>query len=119
MTFSKRTYRTGILLAALTYAPLAIAQTAIPQTAADHLALAQSYHAKAITYRKEAADHRAMADEYKKSAAGPTKSGGENPWAKKMEAHCRAIMTDAEKMANDADRAAEYHKLRAKEMQGR
>ena len=95
------------------------AQVKVPETAADHLALAKTYQQKAAAYHKEAADHRAMADEYKKGVPGATKSGGENPWAKKMEAHCRAIATDADKLATDAEKAAEFHTMRAKELQGR
>jgi hypothetical protein len=91
----------------------------VPQTAADHLALAKSYQEKAVAYKKEVAEHKAMADAYKKSAAPGTKSTGENPWAKKMEEHCRAIAADAEKLAADAEKAAEYHTLRAKELQGK
>lgn len=110
------------LLAILTalLAPLLVnAETKIPESAADHLALAKTYQEKAATYRKEAAEHRAMADAYKKTVPGPTKTGGENPWAKKMEMHCRAIATDADKLATDAQKAAEFHTLRAKELQGK
>ncbi|MCU1277156.1 MAG: hypothetical protein JWM53_702, partial [bacterium] len=55
-----------------------------------------------------AAEHKAMAEAYKKSVPGPTKGTGENPWAKKMEAHCRAIEKDAEKLATDAEKATEF-----------
>jgi hypothetical protein len=103
---------------ALLIPTIAGADTKTPQTAADHLALAKSYQDKATTYRKEAADHRTMAAAYKESVPGPTKGGGENPWAKKMEEHCLAIATDAEKLAIDADKATEFHTLRAKELQG-
>ena len=98
---------------------VAAADMKMPESAADHLALAKSYQEKATVYKKEAAEHRAMAEAYKKSVPGPTKSGGENPWAKKMEMHCRAIATDADKMASDAEKAAEFHTLRAKELQGK
>ena len=98
---------------------LASAETKMPESPADHLALAKTYQEKAAAYRKEAADHRAMADAYKKTVPGPTKTGGENPGAKKMEKHCRAIATDADKLATDAEQAAEYHTLRAKELQGK
>jgi hypothetical protein len=93
-------------------------ESKIPESAADHVALAKSYQEKAAAYRKEAADHRAMAEAYKKGVPGPTKEGRENPWAKKMETHCRAIATDAEKLAADAEKAAEYHTFRGKELQG-
>ena len=111
--------RLASLVAALLFSMAAHAETKVPETQAEHLTLAKSYQEKAATYRKEAAEHRAMADAYKKSVPGATKGGGENPWAKKMEAHCRAIATDAEKLATDADKAAEFHTLRAKELQGK
>lgn len=109
-----------VLLAALTVPAMARAQAEkIPETAADHLALAKRYQEKAAAYRKEAAEHKAMAEAYKKSVVPGTKATGENPWAKKMEAHCRAIAADAEKLAVDDDKAAEYHTLRARELQGK
>jgi hypothetical protein len=98
---------------------LAGADAKMPVSAADHLALAKSYQEKAAAYRKESAAHRTMADEYKKSVPGTAKGGAENPWAKKMEAHCREIASDADKLATDADKAAEYHTQRAKELQGK
>jgi hypothetical protein len=98
---------------------MARAEPPRPDTVADHMAQAQSYKQKASAYRKEAAEHRAMAEEYRKSVPGPTKGGIENPWAKKMEAHCYAIVADAEKLAADADKAADFHTLRAKELQGK
>lgn len=108
-----------VLLAACAMPAMARAEAKVPETAADHLALAKSYREKAASYRKEAAEHKAMAEAYKKSIAPATKSTGENPWAKKMEEHCRAIAADAEKLAADADKAAEYHTLRARELQGK
>ena len=118
--------RRGFRLARLLPAALTLllpfvvsAQAKVPESAADHLALAKTYQDKAAAYRKEAADHKAMAEAYKKSATPGSKGGGENPWAKKMDAHCKAIATDAEKLATDAEKAAEYHTLRAKELQGK
>lgn len=107
------------IVLALLLPMLASAEPKMPESAADHLALAKSYQEKAVAYRKEAAEHKAMAESYKKSVPGPSKGTGENPWAKKMEAHCRAIEKDAEKLATDAEKAAEFHTLRAKELQGK
>jgi hypothetical protein len=98
---------------------VAFAQVKVPVTAADHLALANSYQDKAAEYRKVVAEHKEMADAYKKSVPKTQKVAGENPWAKKMEEHCRAIAADAEKLAVDAEKAAEYHTFRAKELQGK
>ena len=117
----RRGPRTRLLPAALALLLpiIASAQAKVPETAADHLALAKTYQEKAAAYHKEAAEHKAMAEEYKKGVPGATKSGGENPWAKKMEAHCRAIAVDAEKLAKDDEKAAEFHTMRAKELQGK
>lgn len=89
----------------------------IPATVEDHLALAKTYQEKAAQYRKEADYHHQMFEAYKKSVASSPKSP--NPWVTKMQKHCQMLAKDAEKMAGDADRAAEYHTLRAKELQGK
>lgn len=36
-----------------------------------------------------------------------------------MQKHCQVLARDAEKSAANADKAAEYHTLRAKELQGK
>lgn len=91
----------------------------IPQTAAEHEALVKFYREHAAEYRKVAVDHKAMAEAYKKSSAPDPKGGGRNPWVVKMENHCQALARDAEKLAADADKAADYHVRRAKELQGK
>lgn len=90
----------------------------VPVTAEDHLALSKSYAEKAAAYRAEAEYHRKMAEAYKKSVATSPKAPP-NPWVVKMEKHCQAIARDAEKLASDAQKAADYHTLRAKELQGK
>lgn len=47
---------------------------------------------------------------------GP-KGGGDNPWAKNMAAHCKALSTEFEKVAADAQKMADYYTARAKELQ--
>jgi hypothetical protein len=106
------------LLLALAAPITAFADAKLPETVAEHQAMAKQYQDKAAEYRKEAAFHKEMADEYKKTIAPGGKSGP-NPWAVKMEKHCRAIIADAEKMAADADKMAEFHAMRAKELQGK
>lgn len=91
----------------------------VPETGADHLALAKTYQEKTATYRKEAAYHRQMAEAYKKSVPGPMRDGRANPWAKKMDKHCAMLAKDAEKLAVDSEKSAEYHTLRAKELEGK
>jgi hypothetical protein len=119
MTHLRRTMLGFVALIATLLTGAASAQVKLPQTPADHLALAKTYQDKATAYRKEAAEHRTMSEEYKKSVPGPDKSGRPNPFAKKMEDHCRAISTAADKLAADAEKMAEYHTMRAKELQGK
>ncbi len=88
----------------------------VPETAGDHLALAKSYEDKVAAWRKEAAYHREMAAAFKKSH--PDFKGIRNPDAVTMEKHCARIANDADKLATDAEDAAKYHRLRAKELQG-
>ena len=90
----------------------------VPQTAADHEALAKTYQDKAASYRKEAEWHKSMAAEYAKSHPD-AKAGAKNPWNAKMQKHCQQLAADAEKLAKDADKAADFHTLRAKETQGK
>jgi hypothetical protein len=92
----------------------------VPQTAADHEALAKQYKDQAAQFKKVADEHRAMADAYKKSFAAPAaKAGQKNPWVVKMEKHCGMLAKDADKLAADAEKAAEFHLMRAKEVEGK
>lgn len=90
----------------------------LPDTAADHLALAKSYDEKAKAQQKEADYHRDMAAAYKK-AHPDLKGGVRDPWTVKMERHCTAIVKDAEKLAQDEKVMADFHRLRARELQGK
>ena len=90
----------------------------VPQTTADHMALAKQYAEKATAYRAEAEHHRKMSAAYAKSVATSPKNPS-NPWAVKMQKHCMALVKDAEKLAADAQKAADYHTLRAKELEGK
>jgi len=89
-----------------------------PVTVQDHEALAKTYTEKAASYRKEAAFHREMFEAYKKQSASLPKTGP-NPWVVKMQKHCDALAKDAEKLASGAQKAAEYHTLRAAELKGK
>ena len=115
------------IVALFAFATLAVSATAaladgmkVPETAAEHEAMAKSYKDQAAQYKKVGDDHRAMAEAYKKSVAMPVdKTGKKNPWLVKMEKHCAMLAKDADKLAADATKAAEYHTLRAKELQGK
>ena len=89
----------------------------IPQTAEDHLALGRAYADKTAAYKEEAALHREMAAAYRKSHPD-LKGHGRNPWTAKMEKHCQGIARAADALAAQTQKAADYHTLRAKELQG-
>jgi hypothetical protein len=90
----------------------------LPQTAAEHQAMAKSYEEKVAAWHAEAAYHREMAATYKK-AHPDAKSGAKNQWAAEMEKHCMNIVKDVEKAAAEADELAKFHRLRAKELEGK
>jgi hypothetical protein len=96
------------------------ADSKVPDTTAEHFALAKQYQEKADSARKEAADHRKMAEDYKNSvAAAHDKQGQKNPWVVKMEKHCAGIAASAEKLAAEYQKSADFHTLRGKEAQGK
>lgn len=90
----------------------------VPQTAAEHLAMAETYKKKAADYRKDAESHREMLADYKKGVAISSK-GPENPWLKRMRVHCEGFINDAERLAKEADAFADYHTKRGQELQGK
>lgn len=112
-------------LACLAFAAFALAATAsraeeakVPTTVAEHEAMAKQYQEQATQFKKVADDHRAMAAAYA-AAHQPTNGPTPNAGAVKMKKHCEAIAKDADKLAADAVKAADYHTLRAKELQGK
>ena len=121
------TFRTKILTIAssLAFAAFALTATAsfadeakVPATAADHEALAKQYKEQAAQYKKVGDEHRDMAAAYAK-AHPDSKGGVKNQWNEKMKKHCEMLSKDADKLAADAEKAADYHTLRAKELQGK
>ena len=121
----KRATKIRTILASLVLAAFAFTANAafademkVPTTAAEHEALAKQYKEQAAQYKKVAADHKAMAEAYAK-AHPDTKGGAKNPFNEKMQKHCKALAADAEKLATDAEKAADFHTLRAKELQGK
>ena len=94
-------------------------QPKVPATPEDHFALAKTYQEKAAAYRKEAQEHRKMAAAFRKGPLNAQKPRGqENPRVKKMEQHCAAIATAADKLAVENQKAADFHTLRGKELKG-
>jgi len=119
------TNKIRMMVASLAFAAFALTATAsfaddvkVPTTAAEHEALAKQYKDQAAQYKKVADDHRAMAAAYA-SAHQPTNGPTANAGAVKMKKHCEAIAKDADKLASDTEKAADYHTMRAKELQGK
>ncbi len=115
-----------IILATIAFGAFALTATASyagepdqpATTAAGQQERAKAYKDKATDAKKVADEHRAMAAEYGK--AHPDMKGGmKNPWNEKMQKHCMAIARDADKLAADYQKAADYHEMRAKELEGK
>jgi hypothetical protein len=112
--------RIVLALAIFGASSIAIAAPTVPTTAEDHFALAKQYQEKAATYRKEANDHREMLEAARKNVTNAhERQGQKSPWLVKMEKHCTAIITAADKLASENEKAAEFHTLRGKELQGK
>lgn len=93
--------------------------TKAPLTVEEHLALVERYRRKAAEYRKEADEHRKMLAGYRRDAAVfPNKSGREFPWFTKLRQRCEGYIQRADALADEADRFAEFHRMRARELQG-
>jgi len=92
-----------------------------PETPKEHLALVDAYRKTAAAYLEDATTHRQMLETYKKRVATPVdaKTPRENPWIKKMRLHCEEYIRDAENLAASAEKFAEFHTMRAAELQGK
>ena len=122
------TNRIRIAVAAAVFATFAFAAGAsaadapkVPTTVAEHEALAKQYKDIVAQNKKIADEHRAMADAAKKSTLNSHAAahGQKDPNTEKMVKHCTAIVTAADKLAAEAQKSADYHELRAKELQGK
>lgn len=102
---------------ALTVAPSFADEVKVPQTAAEHEAKAKTYKDQAAQYRKLAEEHKQMAKAYAEKRPD-LKGVGKNPAAEKMSKHCLTLANDYEKLATDAEKMADFHAARAKELQG-
>ena len=103
-------------------APMSMADAPkMPTTVAEHEALAKQYMDIVAQNKKVAADHRAMAEAAKQStkASHAAAHGQKDPTAEKMVKHCTAIVAAADKLAAEAQKAADFHEMRAKELQGK
>ena len=104
-----------------------------PHSAEDHEAVAEEYMAKAADRRKEADLHRRMLAAYERLArdratqpAPPRKPGKTFPSEKRAKpskgrlaeyrAHCETYIHGAEVLADEAEKLAEFHRARAREL---
>jgi len=88
-----------------------------PEVASEHLALAASYESKAAAQNALIAEHTTMEQEYKERFFVNEKV---TPIEKirKMENHCDAIIDAAQKEKNELLEFAQWHRMRAAELQG-
>jgi hypothetical protein len=91
------------------------------QTPEALFARAASYREKAASYRAEAEMHRKMLAEYETKRVSPShKTTGtgrrKSPWIAKMRTHCNGYIEAAEEFAVEADRFAEFYRMRGEEM---
>jgi hypothetical protein len=117
----KRTTLGGFLLAlALTLAaPLAAATVDMPVTAADHQLAAKAYRDRAEAFRQDAKENRQRAQVYLRKENKPAQlTGQDEPQAAKIVNCLKSMASLADQMASEAEKAADYHTLRAKELQG-
>jgi len=95
-----------------------------PQTAEDHLAVAEEYVAKAVERKKDADLHRRMLVAYERLAADvarlPVRPGKRVRPPKdalsRYRTHCEGYIRGAKVMADEAERLAEFHRGRAAEL---
>jgi len=80
-------------------------------TPEEHLAKAEEYKEKAAAYRNEAAIHHRMLEEYLGQAK--TERSDQDPDRKKMRLHCEAYINQAEALATEAEKFADFHRVRA------
>jgi len=102
----------------VTASPALADEMKVPTTTAEHDAIAKQYRDQSTEYKKVADEHRQMAAAYAK-VHPDAKGGAKNPVNEKMQKHCMQLAKDADKLAADAEKAADYHTLRGKELQGK
>jgi hypothetical protein len=96
------------------------AQGKIPSTPEEHFTLAKKYQGQADAARRQAVEHREMAEAARQSAVNVhAKQGQKDPQVARMEKHCAALVQAADRLAQENQKAADFHVLRGKELQGK
>ena len=91
----------------------------VPQTPRDHLELAALYLKAAAENRQRGeALRKSWAVEIKRQTPFPNKSGIEFPWLTRLKRQAQEEITQADDAGAAAERAGEYHRLRARELEG-
>ena len=85
--------------------------------ASDHLALAASYEEKVAAQDALIAEHTQMKQDYKERFYVNDKVTPQDQFLK-MDAHCDAIIADAQKLKDELLDFAKWHRMRAAELQG-
>lgn len=85
-----------------------------------HMARAEEYSRKAAAYRAEAeAHHKMFADYQARERIWSTRAGVELPWVRKARKHCEAYWRKAERLSEEAEGFARFHRRRAEEARGK
>ena len=94
------------------------AQLGVPQTPDEHFARAAYYKEKAAAYRQEAETHHKMFADYDKKHGSPGAKAltGQDASVNKMRKHCDDYIKEAETLAAEAERFAEFHRMLGEEM---
>lgn len=91
----------------------------VPRTPEDHLELAQRYSSLAGKERQRAESLRAsLARDLERFAVPPNKTGRDYPWVAKRKQEGEQQISHAAAAAAEAQRFAEFHRMRAKEIEG-
>ncbi|MFN7970897.1 MAG: hypothetical protein U0166_00850 [Acidobacteriota bacterium] len=93
-------------------------RTTLPgKTAEECLAKAQEYRDKAAAQRAVATEHRKMFQDFAKANARSPKVA-ESPAIPRMKNHCQRLIDEAERLAVEAERFADYYRMRAADLRG-
>lgn len=104
----------GFVLASFAAVPTAMA--GVPQTKADHLAVVEKYEKLASDQEAITKEHTEMKKDYRANQAMLPKQAREKSLAE-MDEHCGAIVSEAKKLADEYRAVAQWHKVRATEVE--
>ncbi len=111
----KKTTSMGMaaLLAILAAGP--ILSATVPQTVDEHVSMATAYDERAEAQAAVVKEHEDMRKAYNTTVNDKTPA----IVREKMDKHCGAIIKDAKKLQDDFKAFAQWHRMRAAEIQGK